>query len=206
MRHTDTYHRRSVPATGLILLLACLGLAACGGSSGSSSSTTTVAANTAPSGGRATGPANATIGPAGGRFAAMRACLAKEGITLPQRTPGQPRTPGAGGFLGVGPGGGPQLPKGVTRAKFEAALKKCGGGGAFAVHARLGNPAVSKTLATFAACMRQHGINLPSPNSSGTGPVFSTKGIDTASAKFKAAETKCQSVLRSAFTRRPRTG
>ena len=41
----------------------------------------------------------------------------------------RPAPPAArGGFLG-GAAGGPQLPKGVTRAQYEAAIKKCGGGG-----------------------------------------------------------------------------
>ena len=99
---------RPATAVAVVLLLACLGLAACGGSSKSSSSTSASAAATASTGAGATG------GPAGagaGRFKAVRECLQKSGITLPQRTAGTPRTPGAGGFLGGA--GGPQLPKGV---------------------------------------------------------------------------------------------
>ncbi len=59
---------------------------------------------------------------AASRFKALRECLQKNGITLPKRTPGQ-RPPG--GFLGGA--GGPQLPAGVTRAQYQAAVKKCGG-------------------------------------------------------------------------------
>lgn len=133
----------------------------------------------------------------------MRACLQKEGITLPARTPGQPRTPGAGGFLGGGGTGGPQLPKGVTHAQFEAALKKCDGGrpfrGAGAGARRFNSPAFRTAVAAFAQCMRQNGIALPAPNTSGTGPVFDTKGINTASPQFTAARTKCQSKLASAY-------
>ena len=33
--------------------------------------------------------------------------------------------------------------------------------------------------------MRENGVNLPAPNTSGNGPVFNTKGIDTSSATFK---------------------
>jgi hypothetical protein len=141
----------------------------------------------------------------------VRECLKKEGITLPQRTPGQKRPPGgAGGFLGGGGAtgatgaGGPQLPKGVTRAKYEAALKKCGGstfgrGGA----ARFDSPAFKTALAKFATCLRQNGVNVPAPNTSGKGPVFDTKGIDTSSSQFKTAEAKCQSDLTGAFRRGP---
>ena len=195
-------NRRSRPAAGatavLVLLLACLGLAACGSSSGSSSSTS-ASASTAT-----TGAAGAT-GPNSGRFAAMRECLQKNGITLPKRTPGQGRPPaGAGGFLGGSGGGtgGPKLPQGVTRAQYEAALKKCGAGnfaGRGRGGARFKSPAFQAALAQFATCLRENGVNVPAPNTSGSGPVFNTKGIDTSSAQFKAAEAKCQSDLRTAF-------
>jgi len=197
MSHIHTHSRKPLLAGVLVMALACLGLAACGssGSSSSSSSTTTNAANTSTTG-AGTGPGART-----GRFAAMRACLQKEGITLPARTPGQPRTPGAGGFLGGG--AGPQLPKGVTRAQLQAALRKCGGGRGFARPGtgRFNSPAFRTALSAFAACMRQNGIALPAPNTSGTGPVFNTKGIDTASAQFTAARTRCQSKLAGAYAR-----
>jgi hypothetical protein len=202
MSHTDSNRRKPAAAGAvvLVLLLACLGLVACGGSSSSSSSATT-ATTSASTGTGAKGP-NA------GRFAAIRECLQKNGITLPKRTPGQKRPyGGAGGFLGGGAGGsgaagGPQLPKGVTRSQYEAALKKCGGG-AFAGRggARFKSPAFQAALAKFATCMRENGVNVPAPNTSGSGPVFDTKGIDTTSAQFKAAEAKCRSDLTGAFRR-----
>ena len=98
--------------------------------------------------------------------------------------------------------GGPKLPSGVTRAQYEAAIKKCGGG-AFAggATARLKNPAFLAALTKFAACMRENGVNVPAPNTSGNGPVFDTKGIDTSSSQFRAAESKCRSDLTSAFHR-----
>jgi hypothetical protein len=181
-----------------VLLLACLGLAACGGSSKSSSSTSASAAATASTGAGATG------GPAGagaGRFKAVRECLQKSGITLPQRTAGTPRTPGAGGFLGGA--GGPQLPKGVTRAQYEAAVKKCGGRALGGGLNRLRNPAYKAALAKFATCMRENGVNVPQPNTSGSGPVFNIKGLNTASATFKAAESKCSVDLRNTFRPSP---
>jgi hypothetical protein len=181
-----------------VLLLACLGLAACGGSSKSSSSTSASAAATASTGGAA---AQGPTGAGGGRFKAIRECLQKNGITLPQRTPGTPRTPGAGGFLG---GGGPQLPKGVTRAQYEAAVKKCGGRALGGGLNRLKSPVYRQALAKFATCMRENGVNVPQPNTSGSGPVFNIKGLNTASATFKAAESKCSADLRS--TLRPGPG
>ena len=115
---------------------------------------------------------------------------------------------GADGFPGGGAaGGGPKLPSGVTRAQYEAALKKCGGGtfrgGATA---RLKNPAYLTALTKFAACMRENGVNVPAPDTSGKGPIFDTKGIDTSSSQFKTAESKCSSDLTSAFRHGSGTG
>jgi hypothetical protein len=178
-------------------------LAACGSSSKSSSTGTgtNAAATTSTSGTPpATGPSGQARGQFGKRFSALRECLQKNGITLPKRTPGQRPKGGAGGFLGVG-AGAPPLPKGVTRAQYEAALKKCGGGGfaGGAGGARFKSPAFKAALTKFASCMRENGVHVPAPNTSGSGPVFNTKGINTASAQFKTAEMKCQSVLRGAF-------
>jgi hypothetical protein len=199
--HVNSRKPATVALALLALLLVSLGLAACGSSSSSSSSTTATTSESTGTGAK---------GPNAGRFAAVRECLQKEGITLPKRTPGEKRPPGgAGGFLGGGGAGGaagPQLPKGVTRAQYEAALKKCGGssfghGGA----ARFDSPTFKAALAKFATCMRQNGVNVPAPNTSGSGPVFDTKGIDTSSAQFKTAEAKCQSDLSGAFKRGPGT-
>jgi hypothetical protein len=206
MSHLNSNRRKpaaSAAAAVLVLLLACLGLAACGSSSGSSSSTTSASASptasTTTTG--ATGAAGAK-GPSSGRFAAMRECLQKNGVTLPAFKPGQHGQPQARGPFGAGSAA--RLPKGVTRAQYEAALKKCGAGnfaGGARGGARFKSPAFQAALAKFATCLRENGVNVPAPNTSGNGPVFNTKGIDTSSAKFKAAEAKCQSDLRTAFRR-----
>jgi hypothetical protein len=179
---------RSKPAAAaLSLVLVSLALVACGGSS-SASTQARASATSATSGARAPG-GFAT------RFAAVRECLAKSGITLPKRTPGQPRP------LGGIPGGDRQLPKGVTRIQYEAALRKCGLSrvGPAAGRERLASPAYKLALTNFAACMRQNGEQLPAPNTSGTGPIFNTSGLNASSPKFRAAETKCASILRSGF-------
>jgi hypothetical protein len=122
---------------------------------------------------------------------------------LPRRTPGTRPRGGTGGFLGGG--AARALPKGVTRAQYEAAIKKCGGGaGGFAGGGPRFNSAAGKqALAKFATCMHENGVNVPAPNTSGKGPIFNTKGLNTGSASFKAAETKCASDLRGAFGARP---
>jgi hypothetical protein len=192
MSHIKTTRRKPAAAV-LVLVLAALVLAACGSSSSTTSSTTAAAsASTTPSGSAG-----------GGRFSALRECLQKQGITLPRRSPG---TPGAGGLPGSGSGQGRTLPSGVSRAQFEAATKKCGGG-SFARGGRaLNSPARTKTLTAFAACMRSNGVNLPAPNTSGKGPVFNTSGLNTSSAQFKGAQAKCASTLQAAFAGRGGAG
>lgn len=96
----------------------------------------------------------------------------------------------------------------MTAAQYQAVMKKCGGGsfphhlGTFKGHA-FNSSTFRASLVRFGACLRENGVDVPAPNTSGKGPVFSTKGLDTASPKFKAAETKCRSVLLSGLRARP---
>jgi hypothetical protein len=175
----------------LCVLGACVALAACG-SSGSGSSSAAKTSGTS---------ANNAGGPSSSRFTALRSCLQKQGITLPTVPSGTTRQPGGPGARGPGGGAsGFQLPKGVTQAQFQAALKKCGGGNLARGRAGAFNTASARAgLAKYAACLRKNGINVPEPNTTGKGPVFNTKGIDTSSSKFKAAQSKCQSDLKGAF-------
>jgi hypothetical protein len=205
MPHTNTRGRGTAAIALLILLLACVGLAACGGSSSKTPSSTNAASTgasspgTSSTGPSAAGPGRHGFGRGSARFAAMRECLQKNGITLPTRPPGsRGPIPGAS-RLG--------LPKGVTPKQYEAAVKKCGGGRFFGGGARFtNNPAFRAALAKYAACLRQNGVNVPAPNTSGKGPVFDVKGIDTNSPQFKTATTKCRSTLTSAFRRPGDTG
>jgi hypothetical protein len=224
MPHISIRGRTPAAATLTILLLAAGGLAACGSSGGSSSSSANASTNSAATGAAGSGtsaagttstgttssgtsatgttstgtPATGT--PPGGpgsaartaRFAAVRTCLSKKGITLPQPSPGVP-------------GGGAQLPKGMTGTQFQEALKSCGANfGAHGNHFRRAGPAFNNprfhaVLARFAACLRQNGINVGEPNTTGKGPVFNTKGVNTGSPQFRAASAKCRSTLLSGF-------
>lgn len=182
--------RRAPAAIATVLVLASLLLVACGSSSKTTG--TTQSGTAAP-----TGQKNAS------RFAALRQCMQKNGITLPARSvrkPSQGRPPSGGAFPPAGAG---QLPKGITRARFQAALRTCGGGpgrGGFAGGgpARINSPVFKKALTRFARCMRENGIEVPTPNTSGKGPIFDTKGLTMTSPKFKAAQMKCSSLLRVA--------
>jgi hypothetical protein len=175
------FRRPRLFRTALLAIAVAAGLllAACGGKSGTGSTSTNAAAASA-------------VAPKA-RAAALRTCLQKYGITLPAPTQRPSRTTPDG----QPPNGQPrrlfELPKGVTRAKLQEAMKKCGGG-----FGRAGGFAAQRdpqALAKFAACMRTNGIDLPKPDTTGKGPVFDTSGIDTRSAKFRNAESKCRSKL-----------
>lgn len=68
---------------------------------------------------------------------------------------------------------------------------------------RLNSAAFKHTLAKFATCLRENGVNIPAPNTSGKGPIFNTRGLNVASPKFKAAELKCASIIRSGLRAAP---
>jgi hypothetical protein len=201
-------HSKSIRAAAALLavVLAGVALSACGGSSSSSSSTANAAGASTSADASATATSGASSGSSGsaatpgaraGRFGAFRECLKKNGIAPPQRKPGQRGAPFAGG---------PQLPAGISRGRYEAAVKKCGGlprGRFFGAKSALRSAAATQAFKEFASCMREHGVKLPEPNTSGKGPIFASKGLNTSSASFKAAETACRRVLLGAFRARP---
>jgi hypothetical protein len=179
-----------------LALVACIAIAACGSSSSSSS---TKVASTNPARPSAPGGAPAFSSE---RRAKLRACLAKQGVTLPS-TPqgGQP-----GGGQSPYSGGAPQS---ASQTKLREAFKHCAGTSGFVPGHHPGHfggfAGAHAALAKYAACMRDSGVDLPAPNTTGGGPVFDTKGIDTTSAAFVAAQKKCQGDL-PAFFLHPRPG
>jgi hypothetical protein len=194
--HQPTSRRHTRPVLALLVLGACLMLAACGSSSGSGGSTNSANSKSART------PSNAP-GAGSAKSMALRECLSKQGVTLPSAPAGgNPQSSGSAppaGAAGQRPGGGFKLPKGESAAQLQAALKKCGGGNFPAGGAaRFRGAGSSKTFAKFTACMRENGVDLPAANTSGKGPVFDTKGINTSSAAFKSAESKCSSDLGAA--------
>jgi len=186
----DTLRATKPRALGLLAAVlavgAVLALAACGGS------TATGAKNASAS----------TSTPASGkdRRAALRECLEKQGVKLPSAPSGgaQQGSPPTGGGSGFTPPAG-GAPSGTSQSKLQEAFRKCGGG-SFPGGARPGNSSAFKaSLTKFAQCMRENGVSLPAPNTSGKGPVFDTKGIDTSSSSFKSAQSKCRSQLKGGF-------
>ncbi len=79
--------------------------------------------------------------------------------------------------------------------KFRAAFQACGGArfrGGFRGRGRfkLSHTAVNN----FVACVRRHGFDMPAPNFSGKGSIFS--GSIQTNAKFRTASRACASLLR----------
>ena len=170
----------------LAVVVAALLLAGCGGSSGSDSSSEE---SSAASSEQAGGP---------GGFAEIsdetRTCLKENGAELPE--PGQGGPPAGGPPEGGPPAGGP--PQGFKGgAKMKKAFEECG------VELPQGKPegtpmnssAFRKSIKEYAACMGENGYDLPEPNVSGEGPVFSESEVDREDPKFEAANEKCESLL-----------
>lgn len=154
------------PALGIlpVLVLASVGLTACGGSGSASSNPNAAATRTA-------GASTATSAAGASTPTATRTAGAPPATNAtPQATPtttassNRPATPSAAHHV-TSPGSG----------AFRSALAK------------------------FAACLRHNGVNMPGPNTSGKGPVFSTKGINTKGSQFRTATSKCRGVLAAAF-------
>jgi hypothetical protein len=213
------------PATlAVVLVLASLAVAACGESSATSTPTDTASANattattspattatspattattptktgTSPTttsgapGPTATNPSTTPQSSGSGkatspgttaRINAVRACLAGYGIKFPKTA-----APAKPGSLFGNP------PPGVSVSRYQAALRAC-----------IGNllPTIKEiqsryiqALKNYTACMREHGINLPEPNTSGRGPLIDTKGVNTHSSQFQAANQTCRTKLR----------
>jgi hypothetical protein len=194
----------------LLALAALPALAACGSSGSSGSASANASASAPPSAGGA-GTTSTTPGAPRFNRAALAACLKQQGVTLPPRPPGAaPGGPPPGG--GAPPFAAGRRPRGrgfgffgrnlspAQRQKLQAALQKCGarfGGGRFGQgRFAANNPRFRAALTKFVACVRQHGFNLPTPNTSGSGPVFDPRKVNRNDPKFVAASRACQGLLR----------
>jgi hypothetical protein len=164
------------------LALASLALTACGGSSGTTSSGTTSSGTTSSS---AAGTSSTATSSTSSQPERLRACLKKLGIEAPSSV-------STISDLVAHP------PKGVTRAKLIAAVQSCGGIGAGLANVKphASATAYRQAFVSLVNCMREQGVNLPAPNTTGKGPVIDLKGIDTTSAKYRAASQKCAPILR----------
>jgi hypothetical protein len=176
-----------------ILLAASIGLTACGGSS--SSTPTPAAANVTST------PTTTSAGPGtAGTTTAPTTGTPTTGTTAPGgASTGTSSTPSTG-----------TAPTGTSSTSTPPAGTATTGTTGTPPSAHIPpvytTPRAHRAFARFAACMRQNGIPLPEPNTTGKGPLFDTKGIDTTSAKFKAAGKKCRFVLFGTAAPNTKTG
>lgn len=157
---------RRVPALGLTLALAAGALASCGSSSPGTHAAPSVASAPSTSTGTQPSPTDATP-------------------TTGKDSPGSGATSGGGGAASGN--GGTAAGSGGSSS---SGTKTQGKGGTGSTH--------STPLAraqSFVSCMRAHGIQLPPATGSGSGAALDFKGVDTKSARYKAAAAACSNKL-----------
>ncbi len=171
--------------TAMVAVLAAIAVAGCGGSSGDSTNAETTASSGGGAG--AGGMPGGGGGPGGLEIDdEARECLEEQGVELPE--------PGEGGGP---PEGGP--PEGFEGGEeIQKAFEECGieapqGGGP-------GGPPTDsadlrESIQDYVSCVRENGYDLPDPNLSGEGPVFSESEVDQSDPEFKAASEECQSLI-----------
>lgn len=176
-------------AAGLLLMLA---IAACGSGARPSGVSTLQSPGTRAS--DAAGP-SASLDPEAAQLAFSR-CMREHGVEVPD--PVVVSGDASGPAFGAVPIGGPD----VDPTKMQAALEACqsllgqagGTGGA-------PDPAQLDQMVKFAGCMREHGIDLPDPNSDGNLTYGNASGapaggnMDPSSPEFQAASEACRSFL-----------
>jgi hypothetical protein len=108
-------------------------------------------------------------------------------------------TTGTAGATTTGATGTPTTGAKAAKGSNAGRLERGGLAKSSAGKSPVATPAAKQAFTKFATCIRANGVNFPLPNTSGKGPIFSAKGVDIRSAKFKAAEVKCRGDLLHAF-------
>jgi hypothetical protein len=173
----------------VLAIVAALAVAGCGGSSSSASPTSEEGTTSSSSQAAGPGPGHFEISEE------ARTCLKEHGLEPPEG--GKPPVGGGteggppAGFGGAG-GNGSKLKGAFEACGIEGPMGKGKPGGAATSSA-----AFRTSVKSYVACVRENGFEMPEPNLSGEGPVFSQSEIDQEDPKFKAASEKCESILRA---------
>lgn len=178
-------------AVGALLVTTACAVAACGGGGGSAAATGTSAATTSTS---ASGSANGTNG---GAFAKYTACLAQNGVTLPNFRGGNPPGGGQGGApagtrpappTGTNAQGGQGRPRFASSPKFQKAAAACAklrptgfGAGGFGG----GNRQNGVAFAAYRNCLTLHGVKAPPVGGGGAAPTARVQKAMTACAGLR---------------------
>ena len=96
--------------------------------------------------------------------------------------------------------------EGVRDDAFEKAQEECGtpfGGDGPPQLSEAEREQMQETMLEFAACMREHGVDMPDPDFSGGGGRMLFRqgagGVDPDSTTFQKAQKACQEILEDAF-------
>lgn len=120
--------------------------------------------------------------------------LKKQGIPRPEDV-----APPSGQELAI-PGlqdvGGLRVPRGSTKAQFEAALSKCGAGNLHVGPRPITSPMLRQKIREIRTCLAANGFDLPSPTFAGTAPVLDTSHVDIESARWRATAMGCVATSR----------
>jgi hypothetical protein len=171
----STHTARTLGTTAAAILIAGLGLTACGGGSGKASSGSTSAAAHSGAGGGTTGNSTKAV-----KYAE---CMRKNGVPeFPD-----PDANGRVRLMGKkGSGLDPESPQ------FKTASQACK---AFAPQGAVGGGQTDPAMLKFAECMRKNGVpNFPDPQG-GKLIMKEGSGIDPNSPQFQAAQKTCQKLL-----------
>ncbi|MEV0403310.1 hypothetical protein [Actinoallomurus sp. NPDC050550] len=175
MNSTHGARMQRVGTVAAAILIAGLGLTACGGGSGKASSASTSAAARSGGGGGTTGGSTKAV-----KYAE---CMRKNGVPeFPDPAPdGRVMLTGK-----KGSGLDPESPQ------FKAATQACK---AFAPQGAVGGGQPDPAMLKFSQCMRKNGVpNFPDPQG-GRLLMNAGSGIDPNSPQFQAAQKTCQKLL-----------
>jgi hypothetical protein len=176
--------RLLMPCRALVAAVAlaiALSLAACGGSSGKASQATTTRSSAAA---RQQSRQAATTGGASNGAASRKAQAgARNGGTATRQ--------GRAATGGTSAGASPQTGANGSTARNGAARKPAQTSASLARR----RAALQHVISVYSACLRQHGVKLPSPTSNGS-PLT---GVDTSSPQYKHASVACRAVAIAAL-------
>lgn len=119
----------------------------------------------------------------------LNRCLVGHGIAHPENTPRpSPQELAVPSLIAIR---GLRVPIGVTRTRFEGALKECGAGSLHVAPAPVTSAVLQERIVELRSCLARNEFRLPPPNFPGPGPVLDTSGVDIASARWVATATGC---------------
>jgi hypothetical protein len=183
--------RRSRRASLAALTLLALALAACSGATAAPSGVATIDGTPSPSGDAAASP-SASVSPEDAMLAFAR-CMREHGVDMPD-----PQVAGNGqdGAIRVDLGDTDPSTLQAAQEACDELLQQAGVGPRGSI-----SPEAMDRVVEFAECMREHGIDMPDPQTNGGGimigggPGSDGGGIDPSSPEFQDAQEACQDLL-----------